>query len=67
MVANDTGEVLYIGREQRNQFWHPRNAKQRKVQWMKIDGEEFDLQKRLEFFFNDEDKNLGNIYLILVK
>jgi len=67
VVANDTGEILYIGREQRNQFWHPRNAKLRKAQWMKTDGEEFDLQKRLEFFFNDEDKNLGKFSLISVK
>lgn len=63
VVADNTGEILCIGRDQRNQFWHPRNPKYRKVQWMQLDGEEFDLQKRLLFFFNEEDKNLGNYFL----
>ena len=60
-MADKRGEILCIGRKERNEFWHPRNVELRKVQWMKMDGEEFDLQKRLEFFFNEEDKNLGQI------
>ncbi|CAG5102399.1 Oidioi.mRNA.OKI2018_I69.chr1.g282.t1.cds [Oikopleura dioica] len=59
VVADKTHEILHIGKDQRNRFWHPRDKKARRVQWIKSNGEEFDLQEALCNFFAEQNNNLG--------